>query len=204
MVEKEKEQLVELLKEEGGQELPASVVDALVENFTEEVYRRGESIIATGEVDDSFRIILKGVARTVYKLDGKDVTDGFGLPGTVIISFQSWFSGQPAFTRVEGCCLRNVVLRMEKRRFMELMDIHPELAKWYRGYLEHQLSGYEMRNAKINGSTEERLRTFMIHRPEVMKTVPLQMIASYLQITPQYLSRLRRRIIKSDKQVGHE
>lgn len=102
--------------------------------------------------------------------------------------------GQPAFTRVEGCCLRNVVLKMSKGRFLQLTDKYPELAMWYRGYLEHQLSGYEMRNSKINGSAEEQLRTFMLHRPGVMKTVPLQMIASYLQITPQYLSRLRRRI----------
>lgn len=199
MCEKEKNLLRDLLAEEGGMPLSAHVVDALADSFTEEVFKRGQSIIATGEVDDSFRIILQGVARTVYKLDGKDVTDGFGLPGTVIISFQSWFSGQPAFTRVEGCCLRNVVLRMSKVRFVELMDMYPELAIWYRGYLEHQLSGYEMRNSKINGSTEERLRTFMAHRPEVMKTVPLQMIASYLQITPQYLSRLRRRILISGK-----
>jgi len=195
MTEKDKEIMGRLLREEGGVELPPAVLEALADNFEAEVYRRGESIIATGAVDDSFRIIYEGVARTVYKLDGKDVTDGFGLPGTVIISFQSWYGGRPAYTRVEGCCLRNVVLRMEKRRFTELTERYPVLALWYRSYLEHQLSGYEMRNEKINGSTEERLRTFMQHRPEIMKTVPLQMIASYLQITPQYLSRLRRRIL---------
>ncbi len=188
--------LQKLLREEGGVELPLRVVDALAEELEPRVYRRGESIVATGEVDCKFRVVFEGVARTVYKLDGKDVTDGFGLPGTVIISFQSWFSGQPAYTRVEGCCLRNVVLEMGKERFEYLMGEYEELAKWYRGYLEHQLSGYEMRNAKINGSIEDRLRTFMIHRPEIMQTVPLQMIASYLQITPQYLSRLRKRLLR--------
>lgn len=192
----EKELLQNLLREEGGITLSAEVIDALAQNFKKVNYRRGESIIATGEIDNSFRILFEGIARRVYKLDKKDITEGFGVPGTIIISFSSWFNGQPAFSRVEGCCLNNVILQMSKGKFYSLKNRYPQLAKWYEGCLEHQLAGYEMHNAKINGSIKDRLISFIRHRPEIMKNVPLQVVASYLQITPQYLSRLRREIMK--------
>lgn len=42
------------------------------------------------------------------------------------------------------------------------------------------------------GTAQQRYETFLLSRPEIMARVPLRMIASYLRITPEYLSKLRR------------
>lgn len=56
----DKIRLRELLREEGGVELPSRVVDAIADELEPRVYRRGESIVATGEVDCKFRVVFEG------------------------------------------------------------------------------------------------------------------------------------------------
>ena len=46
----------------------------------------------------------------------------------------------------------------------------------------------------LNQSAEERYLDLFKLRPEVVKTIPLKYIASYIGISPQALSRIRKRI----------
>lgn len=49
-----------------------------------------------------------------------------------------------------------------------------------------------MKNRLIAGSAKERYVSFLKNRPEILNQVQLKVIASYLDVTPQYLSKLRK------------
>ena len=51
-----------------------------------------------------------------------------------------------------------------------------------------------MKGRIIQGSAKERYEAMMKNRPDIAMRVPLKIIASYLGITPQYLSKLRREL----------
>lgn len=55
-----------------------------------------------------------------------------------------------------------------------------------------QIFFFEMKNRIISGTAKERYISFFKNRPEILNQVQLKVIASYLDVTPQYLSKLRK------------
>ena len=61
-------------------------------------------------------------------------------------------------------------------------------------YVQEELFFQEYKNARIyNGSAAERFKSLLCLRPELLRDVPQRILASYLGITPEYFSRLKRR-----------
>lgn len=55
-----------------------------------------------------------------------------------------------------------------------------------------QIFFFEMKNRIIAGTAKERYISFLKNRPDILNQVQLKIIASYLDVTPQYLSKLRK------------
>ena len=86
----------------------------------------------------------------------------------------------------------SVLLRIPARVLEELWDLTPYLANWMRTLSDYYLREYE--NYFINDSwsdAREQYETSLRTRPDLFQRVPLKHIASFLQITPQSLSRIR-------------
>jgi hypothetical protein len=63
-----------------------------------------------------------------------------------------------------------------------------------------QLWFYEKKRTVLNGYARERFESLMKNRPEIIEKVQAKIIASYIGITPQYLSTLKRQyMLKSKK-----
>ena len=85
-----------------------------------------------------------------------------------------------------------VLLRIPARRLEELCEQTLDLANWMRKLSDYYLREYE--NYFINDSwsdAREQYETLLRTRPDLFQRVPLKHIASFLQITPQSLSRIR-------------
>ena len=85
-------------------------------------------------------------------------------------------------------------MRIGKDNLKELIDSSAEFARWCLGNVQFQLYFFEMKGRIIQGSAKERYEAMMKNRPDIAMRVPLKIIASYLGITPQYLSKLRREL----------
>ena len=84
------------------------------------------------------------------------------------------------------------MLRIPARRLEELCEQTLDLANWMRKLSDYYLREYE--NYFINDSwsdAREQYETLLRTRPDLFQRVPLKHIASFLQITPQSLSRIR-------------
>lgn len=85
-----------------------------------------------------------------------------------------------------------LLMRVRKADFSALIDRSAEFARWCLGNVQFQLYFFEMKGRIIQGPAKERYESILKNRPEIIKNVSLKIIASYLGITPQYLSKLRR------------
>ncbi len=81
---------------------------------------------------------------------------------------------------------------MARADYDALLERNLSFALWNLRLAQRQLFRYEERDSELVGTAQQRYETFLLSRPEIMARVPLRMIASYLRITPEYLSKLRR------------
>ncbi len=190
--------LRELIARESPYPLDINLADRFIDMGTIIRLRTGDILTKAGDVDPDFYILIEGIMRC-WHLEGDGLmerTSYFGLPGTVSISYHSYLLGLPSPNSYETCC-PSTVMRVRKADYSRLIDESPEFARWCLGNVQFQLYFFEKKGRIIQGSARERYESIVRNRPEIVRRVPLKIIASYLGITPQYLSKLRRTVCLS-------
>jgi len=175
-------------------------------SFTEEEWRvhqsllvrrflkKGEFILRGGEVCNHVTFINKGLVRVYNEVNEEELTLNFGFEGNYITDYSSFVSRQPTV---------DFIVAMEDLEILQLS--YPDLQAAYEKYPVWQKFGRLMaeyillfvvdRNRSLLYLTpEERYLKLMKDRPKVIARVPLKYIASYLGITPEALSRIRKRM----------
>lgn len=152
---------------------------------------RGRAIIRAGEFDDNLYVLVEGIMR-IWRTDcGREVTEAFGLPATLVLSHHCYDQGRPSAVNYEACTPCKL-LRVARADYDALLERNLSFALWNLRLAQRQLFRYEERDSELVGTAQQRYETFLLSRPEIMARVPLRMIASYLRIIPEYLSKLRR------------
>ena len=158
-------------------------------------YDRGEMLGEPGKTDTHIYILVEGITRQWHWSGDKEVTKGFGLPPTISIHYMSYYAGKPSSIHYEACC-RSKVLRFKKEDYDSLARESHEFALWCLNCVQNQLYYYELKDSRIHGSVREQYEAFERNRPEILRHVPLKTIASYLGVSPQYLSKIRSKKIQ--------
>lgn len=159
----------------------------LLQEVEEVNFAKGKDVIVQGRRTDYVYFVKEGLVRVYMWRDAKDLTLWFAAPGQMVAA------ASPALSVLNAETLEDSVLLKITARKLEDLFLHSlELANWGRKLAEYTLSEYEhyfthysFTDAKAQ--YERLLREY----PDLIKKVPLKHIASYLQITPQSLSRIR-------------
>lgn len=187
------QKLKEALRHESDFDLPEDVMDEFLAGGTLRRCEAGEVLARPGEITDSIFIVADGVGRSSYLNGDKEYTTGFGTRGTAMISYHSFFMGEPTFYQLDVCC-KSLIMEIPKSHYEYMVRRSHEFTRWMLGHCNGQLYCYEMRDRIINGTVQERYRALVRNRAELLQKVPLKQIATYLGITPQYLSVLRGKV----------
>lgn len=190
------EELKRLLKMELGFLPEGDGMDTLL--------RRGEwlhlppksIIIEAGKKVSDIFLVRDGIIR-FSDMDGdKERTFAFALPGTMIQSKHSFVMHMPSYYQVETCC-DSTILRIREDDFWDVVNTDHELTKWMLHYAYGELFFQEYKYSNIhNGTAKERFKAMLRDRPAIVQTVPQRIIASYLGITPEYFSFLKRQVVR--------
>lgn len=160
---------------------------------------RGDVVITEGVKCPDVYIIQDGIVRFADINGDKERTFAFGLPGTMFSSKHSFAMNLPSFYRAEACC-DSVLMHIRREDFWDIVPRHHELTIWMLRYAYGELFYHEYRNAVVHkGSAAERYRSMLGDRPEIIKKVPQKIIASYLGVTPEYLSKLKNAFLKEKR-----
>lgn len=185
-----------LIKNELGYLPKGRGLDELLELAHAESYSRGQIIIREGNMCPDVYIVTRGIVR-LADMDGeRERTFGFALPGTIVMSKHSFVMDLPSYYRVEACCDTDVLV-VDRDDFWALLGRNHELALWMLKYAYAEFYYQEYKNSTVhNGSAADRYRQMLLDRPEISEKVPQKMVASYLGVTPEYLSKLKRDYFK--------
>jgi len=159
----------------------------------EKKVRKWEHLLHDGEIWKINCFIASGCFR-LYGLgkDGADHTLRFGIENWWICDRESYYNDAPSKFNVEALS-SSVVIIWTRERWGELLNTIPSLKIFNeqlmeRGYIMNQLRVFSL----ISISAEEKYQEFKNLYPKVFNKVPLHMVASYLGISRETLSRVRK------------
>ena len=129
-----------------------------------------------------------------YTADASEVTLNFHFAPGFITSYTSFISQQPSRIYVQA--MESItLLSIDYQPFERLMNKYPEFMKLGKMMADKiATDGEEHLFSLLNCTAEERYISLLKRRPEYIRHIPLQYIASYLGVSPETLSRIRRKV----------
>lgn len=156
--------------------------------------KKGDYLLKAGEVCNHVTFINKGYFRVFHNLGEEELTDNFAFEGNYVTDYPSFVSRRPTDDNIVAMEDAEVLL-LEYKDLQTTYEQYPVWQKFGRMIAEYILLFVVDRNkALLFLSPEERYVKLMKDRPKVIANVPLKYIASYLGITPEALSRIRKRM----------
>lgn len=190
------EELISLLQRECDYSPDSKQLTLLLNSMDEVQFMRKEVVIAYGELNPDVYIVKAGICRLAYFDGDKEVTFAFASSGNMMLSPHCYYKDKPAFMQVE-CCTDTVLLRLSRERFNSLIYASQELTRWMYEMAMSQLCTLEKKLEMFNGRAKERYISMLAERPEIVRSVTDKMIASYIGVTQQYLSKIKRLLLKT-------
>ena len=145
-----------------------------------------------GKVSNKIYIVERGIVRTFYYKEGKDITYSIAAQNDFTGSMSSFFMQKPS-NKILETIEESVLWEFEYNRLQSLFEMNQELSRAGRLFANYGISVMEQRfDDMMFYSAKERYEMLLQNRPKVIQNVPLGMIASYLGITQETLSRIRK------------
>lgn len=154
-------------------------------------FQKGETILEEGKVCRALYFVDKGMVRQYYYKNKKDVTEHFSFEGRIVFCIESFLKQEPSRLIVEA--LENTTLyAIPYDELHILMESNQEMEMLYRKILEHvAISSQEHADSQRFENAAERYDRLLREKPEIILRAPMVHIASFLQMTPETLSRVR-------------
>ncbi|MFT4153184.1 Crp/Fnr family transcriptional regulator [Parafilimonas sp.] len=155
---------------------------------------KGYVLVRQNTVCHYLYFIEAGLTRTFYYKHGKDVTDWISAERSFAVSVLSFITQRPD-RRIIELLEPSVIWAMHYDDFENLCKHHHDFERIGRHLTASGLVQLQKKFDELHFSTaQERYETFMQSNPSFIQRVPLGIIASYLGITQETLSRIRSRI----------
>ena len=169
-------------------------------HLTPKKLRRKQYLLQEGDVCKNIAFVEKGALRT-YTVDdlGTEHILQFALEGWTISDLYSFLTGEASTYNIDALEAAELVL-VSKAAHEEMLQTIPK----YETYVRLQVTGaYIALQRRITSvlslTTEERYKNFTATYPNIVQRVPQHMIASFMGLTPETLSRVRKRMAGGQK-----
>lgn len=157
--------------------------------------KRKQILLREGEICDFEAYIVKGCIRTYYiDENGSEVILQFAVEDWWVSDIGSFHEHKPSLLYIEAL-EDSDLLTLNPVRKEELLARVPQFERVFRLMLQRHVSAVEHRLIRTIAKTaEERYVDFIQQYPKMQLRVPQHYIASYLGMTPEFLSKVRRRL----------
>lgn len=154
--------------------------------------KKKEHLLREGEVCTENYFIIKGCFRMyINTAKGVERVIQFGIENWWITDYASFKSGHPSGFNIQAVENSQIVV-LDKKVIEELFLNIPKLERYFRIIAEKAYSAQLMRIHYIFNLTGEEQYNMMNSRfPEFVQRIPQYLLASFLGITPEFLSKLR-------------
>jgi len=149
-------------------------------------------ILKEGQLCKNISFVNSGILRAYYAdKDGKESTIMFALEDWWITDMYCFINQKPAMLHIEAVENSNI-FQLQKTDLDKLYIKVPKFERFFRIIMQNAYIREQLRIIQnLSLSAEERYHNFLEKYPQVAKQVTLKQIASYLGITPEFLSMVR-------------
>ena len=157
-------------------------------------FKKGHILVRQNSVCNYIYFIESGLTRTYYYNDGKDITDWLSPENSFACSIVSFISRKPDRRQIE-LLEPSVLWSLQYYEMEQLCSRHHDIERIIRHLASLGLVSLQQRFDDLHFATAlQRYQTLIKENPTLIQRVPLGMIASYLGITQETLSRIRSQI----------
>jgi CRP-like cAMP-binding protein len=169
-----------------------SYVEWSGKQFNEIVINRNEYLTQTGQIEKYLYLITDGALIATFTQDDEELTVRLGYKDSVMTSLDSFISGGPSQFSLKAI-RKTTAIRLDRGIYLDFVNSNPKLNDFHTLIINELL--ISMLNREIDlltSSPNERYQRVLKRSPQVFQEIPLKYIASYLRMTPETLSRLRK------------
>jgi CRP-like cAMP-binding protein len=174
----------------------ADFTDAEIELFNQSFelseVRKGEYFLKEGQISRHLGYIISGLMMHYKLADGVEIPADFTTENNWVAYLKSFASGTPSDMNIKALEDTQLLL-LSGQKMNELFEIQPRfmaLRSYYTELSFTRNTEYARSLATLNA--RDRYYKFMKESPELINRVPQYLIAAYLGIKPQSLSRIRK------------
>jgi len=169
--------------------------ELVTEKFHSRLFRKRQYVLQEGDVCTHFYFVVRGCLR-MYKIDDKGNTHilQFAAENYFINDLGSFHGVKPSALNIDAL-EDTVVLQISRDDLISLYTKAPIFHRIFRVLIENSFVRLQERLLQnISSTAEERYQTFLENYSHLINRLSQVQIASYLGITPEFLSRLRRKL----------
>ena len=173
-------------------------IEVLNERFIERRIRRKQFVLQENEVCQYYTFVVSGCLK-MYNIDGNGEEHNlqFAAENDWIVDIDSFHNKKPSKLYIVAL-ETSVVLQIGKNDLWYLYTYYPKFDRNFRVIIEQKFIELQNRVLQnISATGEEKYEFFLKHYPHLVNRISNMQIASYLGITPQFLSKIRHKRIKS-------
>lgn len=167
--------------------------DDLTLRVKERKLKRKEFFLQEGQVCHHYGFVVAGCFKT-YGVDvaGKEHNLQFAAENDWVVDISSFYADKPSKLFIETLEPSHILL-IEKNDLLHFYQQYPKFVRYFKVIFENKF--VEMQNRvlqNISSTAEERYLAFLEQYPRLSNRIPNLQIASYLGVTPEFLSKIRK------------
>jgi CRP/FNR family transcriptional regulator len=174
-------------------EFSNSEVDKIFLKLTQKTFEKKDYLLKEGQICKSNYFLINGLVRSFY-IDnkGNEKITQFALENWWVTNMESYIKSVPSYSSIQAI-EKTTVLIIDKEELDKLFKTIPKLERFFRMITENMLIAILRRSdIYLQMKSKDRYDDLINNFPVFAQRVPQYMIASYLEITPEYLSELRK------------
>jgi CRP-like cAMP-binding protein len=158
----------------------------------EQKFAKNAFLVSEGKVDQNIYFIESGAVRVFLQTEYEELTVRFGYNDSFITALSSFINGTPSEFYVQAIRATTVHI-VSKAQFLDFIAQDVRHLQLYNAILEGLvIQQMEREIDLLTQSPTERLQRVLARSPRVFQEIPSKYIASYLRMTPETLSRIRK------------
>ncbi|SDG23845.1 cAMP-binding domain of CRP or a regulatory subunit of cAMP-dependent protein kinases [Dyadobacter soli] len=194
--------MISALVETLQKEVPVSAADvALIAKHSRvKRYQRGEVLLQGGEVPQEVFFVLSGALHQFYVEEtGTEHTCNFTFEREFVTDLEAFQKRIDSPSTIQAMT-DATVLCISHQDFTLMLAESPAVAEYFR-VLVARIAEQGIKRTKLllSSSPEKRFIEFTREQPDLLRRVPQRYVAQYLGMTPESLSRIKKRLMTSEK-----
>ena len=153
---------------------------------------RNEYLTVNGKKDTNLYFIVEGSLRIFVLDELEEHTIRLAYKDNLITALDAFISEQPSELYIQAI-KKSQLLRVSKKNFLEFINSSLENTKLWMEILSHMvIQQMERERDILTSSPVERYKRVLKRSPHLFQEIPNKYIASYLRMTPETLSRIKK------------